>query len=65
LGLLTSLRELRVANNRLDNLPIEIGQLKHLQILIASNNRFVPELIIFGLQYLICFVILLHIYNHN
>ncbi|KAL6643153.1 hypothetical protein ACP70R_021334 [Stipagrostis hirtigluma subsp. patula] len=39
LGSLTSLRELRIANNRLDSLPVEIGSLKHLQILIASNNR--------------------------
>ncbi|CAN6293359.1 unnamed protein product [Urochloa humidicola] len=39
LGSLTSLRELRIANNRLDSLPIEIGSLKHLQILIANNNR--------------------------
>lgn len=39
LGSLTSLRELRVANNSLDNLPKEIGLLKHLQILIANNNR--------------------------
>ncbi|KAL6842333.1 hypothetical protein ACP4OV_027760 [Aristida adscensionis] len=39
LGSLTSLRELRIANNRLDTLPVEIGSLKHLQILIASNNR--------------------------
>ncbi|XP_062205484.1 plant intracellular Ras-group-related LRR protein 8 [Phragmites australis] len=39
LGSLTSLRELRIANNMLDYLPVEIGSLKHLQILIASNNR--------------------------
>uniref|UniRef100_A0A0E0QZX2 Leucine-rich repeat-containing N-terminal plant-type domain-containing protein n=1 Tax=Oryza rufipogon TaxID=4529 RepID=A0A0E0QZX2_ORYRU len=39
LGSITHLRELRIANNRLENLPVEIGLLKHLEILIANNNR--------------------------
>ncbi|XP_047046076.1 plant intracellular Ras-group-related LRR protein 8 isoform X1 [Lolium rigidum] len=39
LGSLTFLRELRIANNMLGNLPVEIGLLKQLEILIANNNR--------------------------
>uniref|UniRef100_A0A0D9XKA0 Ubiquitin-like domain-containing protein n=1 Tax=Leersia perrieri TaxID=77586 RepID=A0A0D9XKA0_9ORYZ len=39
LGSMTHLRELRIANNSLENLPVEIGLLKNLEFLIASNNR--------------------------
>jgi Leucine-rich repeat (LRR) protein len=39
LGSLIFLRELRIANNMLANLPVEIGLLKQLEILIANNNR--------------------------
>lgn len=38
IGSLTSLRELRVANNRLAALPPEIGSLSLLRKLVADNN---------------------------
>ncbi|KAJ0020651.1 hypothetical protein Pint_32489 [Pistacia integerrima] len=39
LGLLTSLQQLHVANNKLTALPIEIGNLTELEVLKVNNNR--------------------------
>ena len=38
IGLLTNLRELRVASNRLTALPHELGSLTALHRLVADNN---------------------------
>ncbi|KAJ0084975.1 hypothetical protein Patl1_31044 [Pistacia atlantica] len=45
LGLLTSLQQLHVANNKLTALPIEIGNLTELEVLKVNNNRisFIPS----------------------
>ncbi|KAI3905695.1 hypothetical protein MKX01_007187 [Papaver californicum] len=39
LGVLVSLTQLHVANNKLTSLPVEIGLLTRLEILKVNNNR--------------------------